>query len=62
MPQRQPLAKVCQISPEQIDANDLVLHKRSDREIEVAVRAIQETAEDDTSGGVPHCPNLPQSQ
>lgn len=60
IPQHQPLAKVCQISPEQIDANSLVLQVQLDEELEVAVRAIQETAADGTSGGVPHCPNLPQ--
>lgn len=62
IPQRQPLAKVCQISPEQIDTNEIVLQVQSDGEMEVTVRAIQETAEDCTSGGVPHCADLPTSQ
>ncbi|KAK1882365.1 Ribosome-releasing factor 2 mitochondrial [Dissostichus eleginoides] len=62
IPQRQPLAKVSQISPEQIDTNDLVLQVQADGEMEVTVRAIQETAEDCTSGGAPHCLDLPKSQ
>ncbi|KAI9516390.1 hypothetical protein NQZ68_015891 [Dissostichus eleginoides] len=32
-----------------------------DGEMEVTVRAIQETAEECTSGGAPHCADLPKS-
>lgn len=31
-------------------------------EVEVAVRAVQELAEDSTAGGLPRCPHLPQQQ
>lgn len=62
IPQRQPLAKVCHISPDQIHGNELVLQEQTDGEVEVAVRAVQELAEDSTAGGFPCCPHLPQQQ
>lgn len=62
VPIRQPLAKVCQLSPDQIHANELVLQELTDGEVEVAVRAFLELVEDDTAGGLPQCPHLPQTQ
>lgn len=62
IPQRQPLAKVCRISIDQIHSDHLEFQELPSGELEVAVRAIQEIAEDGTSGGVPQCTNLNQTQ
>lgn len=53
---------MCHISPDQIHGNELVLQEQTDGEVEVAVRAVQELAEDGTAGGLPHCPHLRQQQ
>lgn len=53
IPQRQPLAKVCQISLDQIHTDHLEFQELPNGELEVAVRAVQEIGEDGTSGGVP---------
>ncbi|KAM3622798.1 uncharacterized protein V6R79_003288 [Siganus canaliculatus] len=62
IPQRQPLAKVCRLTPDQIHANELALQEQEDGELTVVVRAVQELAEDSTAGGLPQCPHLPLTQ